>query len=516
MILEDILNRTVSQVSDKTAIIYGERRITYQELYQRTNRLANALLNLGIRKETRVAVMEKNCPEFIELYFAVAKTGGIVVPISFRLKGKELFYVLNNSKAQVLFFGAEFSSVVDSVRPELPELKTYICIGKSQSDATPYEELLNKASSSAPGVGNNENDVIILMYTSGTTGVPKGTLLTHRNVLHVMINQLITLGQTRDDVCLNCLTFFHVAIIFSLVIIMTGGINVIQREFSPEEVLRLIEGEKVTIVVAVPSELSFILTYPEKHLYNLKSLKSIYYGAMPITTKLLRESLQFFQCDFYQVYGSTEAGFMSCLGPKDHLLEGPLEGRKRLQSAGKAVVFCELKVVGEHDQEVSVGEVGEIVVRSNSVMKGYYGLRKETEIALRNKWFHTGDLARVDEDGYVYIVDRKSDMIISGGENIYPPEIEEIICSHPSVQMAAVIGVPDSQWGEAVKAVLVLKEGAKATEDEIIKFSGDKLAGFKKPKAVEFVDSLPLNPAGKVLKKVLREKDWEGYDRRVH
>jgi long-chain acyl-CoA synthetase len=315
---------------------------------------------------------------------------------------------------------------------------------------------------------------------------------------------------------MNCLTFFHIGICVNLAFLINGATNVVLRDFTPKDTLRLMQDEEITWILVVPTEIAFILQSPEKDKYDLSSLKNIYYGAMPISSTLLKEAMMFFKCGFYQLFGSTEAAICSVLKPEDHLLEGPEQKAIRLQSAGRGSILVQLKVVDENSHEVEPGEVGEVVVKSESVMKGYWKLPEETARVLHDGWFHTGDMARIDEDGYIYVADRKKDMIISGGENIYPTEVEEVINCHPSVYMAAVIGVPDREWGESVKAVVVLKEGQETSEKEIIALCKERLAGYKKPKSVDFVGALPLNPAGKVIKRVLREKYWKGHDRRIH
>ncbi len=518
MILEQILKKNARYNPDKVAVIDGARRLTFVEVYQRSNRLANALLKLGMKQGSRIALMEKNCYQYFEFYFAVAKIGAVVVPVNFRFKKKELIYIVNNSEAEMLIFGEAFLDLINQARSELHHVKHFVMIGRKREGTESYDLLLENEAADPPEMETNENDVVVQMYTSGTTGFPKGTLITHRNIITTLIGLLLDLKITKEDVFLSGMTFFHVDMDYGLAFVMAGGTNVVMRQFSPEETLKLIQNEKVTAIKVVPTEINFILHYPKKELFNVKTLKSIYYGAMPISTTLLKEALAFFECDFYQNFGSTEGGFCSTLAPEDHRLGDKIKLKKRLLSAGRAAVLVEMKIVDNQGEEVVAGEIGEIVVKSESVMKGYWKLPEKTAEALKDGWLHFGDLGRIDEEGYLYLVDRKSDMIISGGENIYPSEIEEIISSHPSVQMAAVIGVPDEEWGESVKAIVVRKEGKKMEAEQIISFCKERLSGYKKPKSVEFIDlkSLPLTPTGKVLKRVLREKYWQGHERRIH
>jgi long-chain acyl-CoA synthetase len=375
--------------------------------------------------------------------------------------------------------------------------------------------LINNISNDPPEADLEETDPAFLMYTSGTTGYPKGVLLTHQNILYTQLGQMMEYGPTRDEVCLECGAFFHMPIFHVLGYLMCGTTIVTIRQFSAEEVLRLVQEEKVTRLFLIVSMINFLLDHPKCASYDLRSLRIIGYGGMPISAGLLERAMRVFRCDFFQPYGSTEAGNVSILGFGDHAVGGQPEKIRRLSSAGQRDLFTEVKILDDKDQEVAIGEVGEIVVKSKSVTMGYWKRPKDTETVLKNSWFHTGDIGKMDEDGYLYLVDRKTDMIISGGENIYPKEIEEVICSHPAVQMVAVIGVPDDKWGESVKAVIQLKEGATLSEAEIISFCKERLAGYKKPKTVDFVESLPLNNAGKILKRAIKEKYWAGQARRI-
>jgi long-chain acyl-CoA synthetase len=516
MVLEQLLERNIKCFPDKTAVIDGTVRMTYMDLYQRSNRLANALLKMGATKGTRVAMMERNSYQYLEFYFAAAKIGAVVVPVNWRNKGKELSYIINNSEAEIMIFGQEFADVVDSVRSELETIGEYLVIGGGKNWAAPYEEKLIGASSEPLLVQNDENDVVIQMYTSGTTGVPKGALLTHKNLMHHVISHNLISKLSHKDIFLNCLTFYHVAITYSFAFIAIGGTNVVIRDFFPDEMLRLVQEEKVTRTLVVPTIIGFVLQLPDKHTYNIDSLQSILYGAMPISSKMLREAIRFFQCEFYQIFGPTEGGICSYLGPEDHIAKGTKDQLKRLNSVGRGFFLSEAKVVDEDGHDTKFGETGEVIVRSDAVAKGYWKLPEATEKSFRNGWLHTGDMARIEEDGYIYLVDRKKDMIISGGENIYPSEIENVIDSHPAVCESAVISVPDDKWGESVKAVVLLNEGINISEGDIVSFCKDRLAGFKKPKSVDFVKTLPRNPIGKLLRKELREKYWEGYDRKIN
>ncbi len=515
MVHEDFLKRCVRYYPDKLAVIDGDIRFSYSDFYQRTNRLANALLGLGVEKGSRVAIMERNSYQYLELFYAVAKIGAVLVLVNWRLKGKELFYILNNSEARSIVFGEEFYPILQEIQPELPQLKNHIVIGKKLEGTEQYDMLVENPVDTPPSLKTQKDDVVLHMYTSGTTGNPKGTLLSHQCVLTTQFGQMLEIKPFSQDVHLHCGAFFHMPLLFELGLMMFGVTIVIIRQFEARETLRLIQDEKITGLFLIPTMLHAILDLASKESFDLTSLKHIAYGGMPISLKLLERAMKLVPVDFFQFYGSTEAGNISILLPEDHLSNDALDKNKRLRSAGRCDLFTELKLVDEEDREVPVGQSGEIVVKSDSVARAYWKLPELNEKHMKDEWFHTGDIGRLDAEGYLYIVDRKNEMIISGGENIYPAEIEQVITSHPAVQHAAVIGIPDKQWGESVKAFVMLNEGHTVTEEEIILFCKERLAGYKKPKSVDFVDSLPMSPAGKILKKTLREKYWQGYERRV-
>jgi long-chain acyl-CoA synthetase len=514
--LEHFLRRNVRYFPDREAIVDGDERLTFRDLYQRSNRLAHALLKRGIGKGGRVGIIERNCHQYLEFCFAAAKIGAIAVPINFRLSEKEIRFILGDAQAEILILGEEFYPLVNSLRSELETVRHVLLLGMSREGEESYDEWLQGSPEDDPHVENDENDAIFLMYTSGTTGRPKGALLTHRNIISTATGLLLEGKITHEDVFLNCMVYFHVALFVTLAFTVTGATNVVLKNFSPEMTLKLIQKEGASWLMVVPTQINFLLGHKGKEQYDIQSLKGVFYGASPISPSLLQKAMSYFQCAFHQIYGSTEAQICALLRPEDHVLEGPEQRTRRLRSAGRGPLLSEVRVVDEKGREVMPGEVGEVVVKSPSVMKGYWKRPDETARALRDGWFHTGDLARVDEEGYIYIADRKNDMILSGGENIYPAEIEEVLNSHPSVEMSAVIGVPDKDWGESVKAVVVKSPGADISEEGLIAFCKERLASYKKPKSVEFVESLPISPTGKVLKKALREKYWEGYSRRVH
>jgi len=517
MLLKDMLGRSVKFYPDKTAIAFEGSRHTYQEFNKRVNRLANALINLGVKEGDRVPVLQDNCHQYIELYFAIPKIGAVIVPLNYRLGTRELLHILNDIEPEVMFVGKDFLNVTDSIKPELKKsIRKYICIEGPHEGMESYENLLGDSSETEVDCKVSEDDVAFQIYTSGTTGKPKGAMLTHRNVVSNTITATLERKRFEPDIYLGVVPVFHVAVENILQMLYVGGTVILLKQFDPKTVLEMIERKKVTYVTLVPAMINFLLDYPDIDKYDLSSLSLLFYGASPMPVDRLKKAMAVFKCDFMQTFGQTEASPMiSILRPDDHIPDGSEEEVKRLASCGRRAFNVEVKIVDEDDNKVAAGEVGEILAKGHNVMKGYWNMPEETAKTLRNGWLHTGDMGRMDDEGYIYIVDRKKDMIISGGENIYPKEIEEVLYTHPSILEAAVIGVPDEKWGEAVKAVVVLKEGEKVTEDEIIEFCKKNLAGYKKPKSVNFIDTLPRTPSGKVLKPELREKYWKRYGRKV-
>jgi long-chain acyl-CoA synthetase len=518
-----LIDRAVREYSDRTALVLGHQRLSFFELNGRVNQLANGLAQLGIRKGDRVGMLLRNCCEFIETDFALSKTGVVRVPLNARLTGPDHQYMLNDSGATVLIFGEEFSEIVQRIKPNLKTVKEFIRVSQGLSkenvlDALDYEDVLRQSASGEPVCDIDEEDLHTLFYTSGTTGKPKGAMLTQKSWANVAINLSLDYGpMTEEDVILNTQPLSHGAGFFVLPYFIKGATNVLIPEFRPALVFKTIERERVTVLKLVPAMLYQLLDSPEKTRYDLSSLHSIIYGGSPIAVPRLVEAIKFFGKKLVQLYGQAEAPMcISTLSKGDHVIEGPEEVVKRLSSAGKPCLNVEVRIVDENGKEVAPGEVGEVIVRGYHIMKGYWNLPEATAETLKNGWIYTGDVGYFDSKGYIFLVDRKRDVIISGAFNIYPKEIEDVILTHPRVKEVAVIGVPDEKWGEAVKAVVVPKEGVVITEQEIIDYCRDRMASLKKPKSVDMVAELPRNPYGKVLKTLLREPYWKGFDRRVH
>jgi acyl-CoA synthetase (AMP-forming)/AMP-acid ligase II len=518
-----LISRAVKEYPNNTAIIYKGMRRSFGDLNARANRLANALMGLNIHKGDRVGMLLRNCCEFIEIDFALSQTGIVRVPLNARLTGSEHEYILNDSGSNTLIFGEEFSEAVQAIKPNLKTVKEFIRVSEGYTergvpDALDYENLIENSTQEEPENEIDEEDLHTLFYTSGTTGKPKGAMLTQKSWANVAINLILDYGPiTEDDVILNLQPLSHGAGFFVLPFFIRGGTNILVPEFKPSLIFETIERERVTVLKLVPTMLYQLMESPDKARYDLGSLHSIIYGGSPVAVPRLIEAIQFFGKKLVQLYGQAEAPMcISTLSKRDHILEGSEKIVKRLSSAGKPCVNVEVKVIDESRRELPPGEVGEVIVRGYHIMKGYWNLPEATAEALGDGWVYTGDLGYFDSNGYIFLVDRKRDVIISGAFNIYPKEIEDVIVTHPKVKEVAVVGVPDEKWGEAVKAVVVPKEGKRVTEEEIIDYCRSRMASFKKPKTVDVVGDLPRNPYGKILKTALREPYWKGFDRRIH
>jgi acyl-CoA synthetase (AMP-forming)/AMP-acid ligase II len=518
-----LIIRAMREYPNNLALVTPEVRRTFRELNLRSNSLANGLINEGLRVGDKVGILLSNCAEFIETDFALSKIGMVRVPLNARLNAEDHEYMLKDSEANGLIYGSRFAEVVKRMRPKLGKVTKYIQVKQHPYDSQvtdnlDFENLILSNESVEPNVKIDEEDLHTIFYTSGTTGKPKGAMLTHKSWASVAINLLLDYGPvTQEDKILNLQPLSHGAGFFVLPFFVRGATNLLIRKFNPEAVFSTIEKEGVTVLKLVPTMLYQLLESPIRTNYNLDSLHTIIYGGSPIAVTRLIEAVEFFGQKLVQLYGQAEAPMcITTLSKRDHIIEGMGEGFARLHSAGKPLTNVEVKVVNESGQELSSGEIGEVIVRGQHIMTGYWNKPEETAEVLKNGWVYTGDLGYTDAGGYVFLVDRKKDMIISGGFNIYPSEIEDILRLHPNVKDVAVIGVPDEKWGEAVKAVVVPKSQKEFSEEEIIAFCRDHLPSFKKPKSVDTIDVLPRNPYGKIQKSSLREPYWRGRQRRIN
>ncbi len=515
----DMIRRSADRFPDKTALIFRDKRITYGELNQRVNSMANRLLEMGGRKGDRLAVLLHNCPEYIETYFACAKSGLVFVPINNLLKKGELQQILQYIQPRFMVMDSDFEELILSTTEGMDFVEFNITL--STSSAPPfisYEEVLSKGDGGEPEAEIKNDDVMSIFLTSGTTGLPKGAMRTHHHDFQNALVGALEMKLDVNDRTILLFPLYHVTFEDHTRHFLMGNTVYIRREgaFDPKEVLGILESEKITTCQFVPTMVNAMLQEKTIEEYDLTHLRLIPYAASPMPVELLKQAMKRFECQFIQFYGQTETGpLTTVLPPEAHVLEGTPARLEKLASAGRAAVNCEVRIVDENGRDVPVGEVGEIATRSEAMTIGYWNLPEQTAESMRDGWRLTGDFGRFDEDKYVYIVDRKNDMIISGGKNIYPREIEEIIYSHESVLDVAVLGIPDDYWGESVKALVVLKEGMTATQEEIINLCKERLASYKKPKSVEFREELPRSPTGKVLKRKIREEFWESRDRRV-
>jgi long-chain acyl-CoA synthetase len=515
----DMIRRSAHRSPDKTALVFRESQITYRQLNRRVNSLAHALLGLGLKKGERVVLLSHNSPAYYEVYFACAKTGGIFVPVNNLLKRSELLQILNYIEPRYLFFGAEFLDRAEGLRGELTDTEVFVCIGDGTTlSSIPYEDMISRGAPDEPAVKITDDDVISIFLTSGTTGLPKGALRTHKHIYLNALTCAAEVGLKAADRTLQVFPFYHITWEDNLRHILMANTIMIRKEgsFDAKEVLATLSRERISVCQLVPTMISSVLQVDDYESYDLSQFRLLVYAASPMPVELLKGAMKRFSCQFAQLYGQTETGpTITLLRPEDHVLDGTAEQLSRLASAGRPVLSYEVRIVDKEGNDAPVGEVGEIAVRSEAMTIGYWDLPQETAKTIKDGWLYTGDFGKMDEGGYVYIVDRKNDMIISGGKNIYPREIEEVLYRYPAVLEATVIGVPDDHWGESVKALVVLKEGAKATEEEVISFCKENLASYKKPRYVEFRKELPKSPAGKILKRLIRDEYWKGRDRKV-
>jgi acyl-CoA synthetase (AMP-forming)/AMP-acid ligase II len=511
-LIGDIVRLNARRYPDKKAVTMENRSLTFDELNRSANRLANGLLAMGLKPGDRVALMAYNCLEFPIINYAVAKSGGILVPVNFRFKKDELVYIINNCEPKAFFIGSEFIPLVEDARTDfsLPIHLIPITGGPLESGFT-LSDLMEGQSSSEPAVRINPASPACIIYTSWTTGFPKGVLFSHSAFLAVNTGIIFEGDLRPNDITLIPVPLFHnggLNVLLQPTLQMGGTAVLMGKGFDPDMFLDAISRYKVTLTMCVPTQLAMLVNHPNKTRYDLSTLGKMWYGSSAISPSVLEASMDFFKAKFYQWYGQTESGIVLVLRPEDHI--------EHSQCTGREVFNADVQVVDEEGNETPVGEVGEIISAQNPLgMIGFHKMEDVNQRIIRNGWIHTEDLARVEGNGYYTVVDRLRDMIISGAENIYSKEVEDVIITHPAVKEVAVFGIPDEVWGEAVCAAVVKKEGCRVEDQEIIDFCASRIGSYKKPRRIVFMNELPKNPTGKVTKNVLREPYWVGRNKRV-
>ena len=513
-----LLKRAVQCSPHRVATISGERRRSWTEVGQRVPRMAAALRSLGVQGGSFVAVLAMNSDRYLELFFSVPWAGGALAPLNVRWSVAENVYALTDSQAPILFVDDAFLEQAEQLRAQMPSIRTFVYMGDgaTPADMLSYEALIAQHGPMADA-NRADDDLYVIFYTGGTTAHPKGVAMSHKGVYLATCCYLALLPSTEDLTFLYVAGYFHFAGASALwYITLAAGTHAILPKFEALPVMKAIGEYKVTNAVLVPTMVNMLLSHPDFGQYDLTSLKTCIYGGSPMPEGLMLRAMEMVPSwGFYQIYGMTETGgFASMLRWRDHQVSG--DKASRLRSAGQAAFGSEIRVVRPDGSDAEVGRIGEITVRSDYLMQGYLNNPAATAAALRDGWMHTGDAGYLDADGYLYVADRVKDMIVSGGENVYSVEPERALFLHPAVREAAVIGIPSEQWGEAVHAVVVLKDGASATAEELIAHCRTLIGGYKCPRSIEFrADPLPVTPVGKVRKNVLRDPYWVGHERKI-
>jgi long-chain acyl-CoA synthetase len=510
----DIIYRNAVLYPDSEAFVCGSERISFKRFNERVNRLIHGLQALGIQKGDVIGILSWNRLEYPEVFGAAMKGGFILAHFNPRLQAEELIHVINDSEARVVFLGPEFGEMIDRIHKRLSKAELFLTFGNVERQMIAYREVLESHSSEEPEPTVKEEDPLVIFYTSGTTGIPRGSIYTHRQKMENTCIKALDIGVEFGDRHLVVLPMFHIGGDSHIwPFFLMGGCNVImpRPSFDPAEALQMIAEEQITDVHIVPTQLISLLYLPDIEQCDLHCLKRIWYAASPMPTEVLKRGLAVFGPIFMQGYGQTESGpDVTVLSRANHRYSGEsTEAQSVLASCGQPCIRVHVRIVDEAGRDVEAGTIGEIIVESKRIMTAYWRKPDETKETIRDGWLYTGDMGYYDEKGFIYIADRKKDMIITGGENVYPKQVEDVLYRHPAVKEAAVIGVPDPYWVERVHALVVLKENAQAAEEDIISFCRECIAHYKAPKSVEFVGSLPKNPQGKILKREIRSKYWK-------
>ncbi len=520
IVLADMLRQQAADRPDKIAFKFEGDAVSFAALDHGARQVGNGLVGLGLEPGERVCYLGKNSHAYFEMLMGVSRAGGVTCPINWRLAGPEIAYILNDARARILFVGPEFTGAVRAIRDELDTVETIIVMEGPDGAWPGYAQWRDAQNTTDIQVPRAFGDDALQLYTSGTTGHPKGAVLSNRALIGPRIERApesrpVWNRWSAGDVSLVAMPCFHIGGTgWGLTGLFEGATGVVMREFDPLKVLDFIDEHRISKMFMVPAAMKIVVEQPRAREVDFSPLKYMLYGASPIPLDLLRTCMDVFGCGFVQMYGMTETtGTIVALPPEDH----DPAGNEKMRSAGKALEGVEIAILDADGNRLPPREVGEIAARSIQNMSGYWNLPEATARTLdADGWLRTGDAGYMDEDGYVYIHDRVKDMIISGGENIYPAEVENAIFGHPKLADVAVIGVPDERWGEAVKAVVVPKPGETVSADEVIAFARNRIAAFKCPKSVDIIDALPRNPSGKILRKDLRAPYWADKERAVN
>lgn len=523
-----LFEKTIGQLFDlycevfdeDEVLVFNETRMNYKELHTTVNKLANSFLELGITKGKRIAVYVPNCQEYIFADLALAKIGAIKVPLNERLHSNEVTYMLNDSGATALIVESNLWKRIQNSANQFNTVEEIIFVNEVEHELEShqyyFDELINQGSPKDISVHVEPDDVSSIFYTGGTTGKPKGVMHTHRTQITIAYSLCFELDLWQGVRLAHFMPLPHATGLIILAVLMKGGSNIVVEKFTPDSFLSLIEEEQIEATFLPPTAIGMVLDVPNKDEYNLDSLKLLLYGAAPMPLDRLERALEFFGPKMAQAYAQMEcANQLAIFSVKEHV-KAKEKYPHRLLSSGRPITIAEVKICDHNGNELPKGEFGEIVMRAPHVMKGYWNKPEETSKAIKNGWLYTGDIGYLDDDNFLYLVDRKKDMIISGGLNIYPREIEEVLFKHPDIKDAAVIGVPDEKWGESVKALIVKEENSTITLEEIDQYCRNELTAYKVPKSFEWIDEIPLTTYGKPDKKVLKEKYWKDVQRNIN
>lgn len=517
MLLGDILRHNASKYAHELALHSGEADLTWAQLNERTNRLCSALATCGLQAGDRLSFLGANTHRYVEAYFAAAKLGATLAPLDYRATPTELRRTLTTAEPRLIVVDAQFANLISSANNDVPSLQGVVGIGPGHNLGYDYETILAEANPIEPDISVDEESIPVLFFTSGTASQPKAVMLSHRNLVQAALIHVADRGLTQRDCWLTAQPLCFSGPLGMILPALLCGSRTVVMDFDAEGVLKAIERYRVTSTVMVPTMVNMLLSHKEFTDFDLSSLRSFYYAAAPMSVALNERATNAFGVQMSSIYGLTESSAVGTILRAEDLASLSKEQRtRRLASIGRPTLTTDVGVFdGERRLRPGEDHIGEIRLRGSTIMQGYWKNPEATNDALKGGWLSTGDLGRIDADGFIYLVDRQKDVIISGGANVYSSDVEDVVCRHPAVAEVAVIGVPDEKWGEAVKAVVVLREAASVTEAELLKFCRNELAGFRCPRSVDFVTSLPRNTRGKLLKRALREQYWAERETRI-